>query len=128
MSDQPLGSARNARAGHATRTQRSRGVFTACSTRLQHGRVFLEASSSPQRGSGRHQLPESSTVMAMTTRSACAALLLFGLPALGATPARASFFSLAVSGTISENSSGDSTIPIGTPWTFELTYDTAAPD
>jgi hypothetical protein len=61
-------------------------------------------------------------------RSARAALLLIGLPALGATPARASLFSLAVSGTISENSSGDSTIPIGTPWTFELTYDTAAPD
>ena len=66
--------------------------------------------------------------MAMTTRSANAALLSFTLLALAATPARASLFSLAASGTISFNSSGDSTIPIGTPWTFELTYDTAAPD
>ena len=68
------------------------------------------------------------TNMTMTTRSANAALLLFTLLALAAMPARASLFSLAASGTISENSSGDSTIPIGTPWTFELTYDTAAPD
>jgi hypothetical protein len=71
---------------------------------------------------------KSRTVMAMRTRSANAALPLFALLALGATTARASFFSLAASGTISFNSSGDSTIPIGTPWTFELTYDTAAPD
>jgi hypothetical protein len=66
--------------------------------------------------------------MAMTTRSASAALLSFALVTLGATAARASSFSLAASGTISSNSSGDSTIPVGTPWTFELTYDTAAPD
>jgi hypothetical protein len=68
------------------------------------------------------------TVMAMTTRSPNTDLLLFTLLALAAMPARASFFSLAASGTISSNSSGDPTIPIGTPWTFELTYDTAAPD
>ena len=66
--------------------------------------------------------------MAMTTRPANAALLLFTLLDLSATSAQASLFSLAASGTISSNSSGDSTIPIGTPWTFELTYDTAAPD
>jgi hypothetical protein len=66
--------------------------------------------------------------MAMITRSASTALFLFTLLTLVAMPARASLFSLAVSGTITENSSGDSTIPIGTPWTFELTYDTAAPD
>ncbi len=41
------------------------------------------------------------TVMAMTTRSANAALLLFTLLALAAMPARASLFSLAASGTIS---------------------------
>jgi Dockerin type I domain len=64
----------------------------------------------------------------MTARCANAALFLFTLLALGAMPARAGLFSLAASGVISENSSGDSTIPIGTPWTFELTYDTAAPD
>lgn len=67
--------------------------------------------------------------MTMTTRSANAALLLFTLLALAATPARAAgLFSLAASGTITFNTSGDSTIPIGTPWTFELIYDTAAPD
>src|SRR5215471_4025140 len=68
------------------------------------------------------------TDMTITIRSASAALLLFTLLALTPTPARASLFSLAASGTISENSSGDSTIPVGTPWSFALTYDTAAPD
>src|SRR5512144_2432054 len=57
-----------------------------------------------------------------------AALLLLGLLALAAAPARAALFSLEAAGTISFNSSGDSTIAVGTPWTFELTYDTAAPD
>lgn len=66
--------------------------------------------------------------MAMSTRSATAALLSSTLLALGATPAQADLFSLAASGTISSNSSGDSTIPVGTTWTFDLTYDTAAPD
>ena len=66
--------------------------------------------------------------MAVTTRFANAALLSSALLALGAAPARASLFSLAASGTIASNSSGDSTIPIGTPWTFDLTYETAAPD
>ena len=65
----------------------------------------------------------------MTTLPAKAALLLLTLLALAATPARAAgLFSLAASGTISVNTSGDSTIPIGTPFTFELIYDTAAPD
>ena len=66
--------------------------------------------------------------MAITTRSVIAALLLFTLLAVATTPARASLFTLAASGTISFNTSGDPTIPVGTPWTFELTYDTAAPD
>ena len=62
--------------------------------------------------------------MAMTTRFALVALLLFNFLARAATPARAELFSLASSGTISANTSGDATIPIGTPWAFELTYDT----
>jgi hypothetical protein len=66
--------------------------------------------------------------MAAITRFKNAALLLFTLLTLVAMPARASLFTLAASGTISENSSGDPTIPVGTPWSFELTYDTAAPD
>jgi hypothetical protein len=45
-----------------------------------------------------------------------------------AVPARAGQYLLAVSGTISSNSSVDATLPVGTPWSFELTYDTAAPD
>src|SRR5262245_22705967 len=59
----------------------------------------------------------------MTTRL-LAALALPLILLFTAMPARASLFSLAASGTISENSSGDSTIPIGTPWSLELTYDT----
>jgi hypothetical protein len=64
----------------------------------------------------------------MTPRAANAALFLLPLLALAAAHARANLFSLAASGTISSNSSGDSTIPNGTPWSFELTYNTAAPD
>ncbi len=45
-----------------------------------------------------------------------------------AAPARAAQYLLAASGTTSSNTSGDATIPIGTPWSFELTYDTTAPD
>jgi len=41
---------------------------------------------------------------------------------------QAELFSLAGSGTIAKNSSGDTTLPVGTPWTFEIIYDTAAPD
>jgi hypothetical protein len=64
----------------------------------------------------------------MTTVSAKAGLL-STLLALAAMPAHAAgLFSLSASGTISSNSSGDATIPIGTPWTFEIIYDTEAPD
>ncbi len=66
--------------------------------------------------------------MTMITRSANTVLLVFALLMLATMPARASLFSLAASGTVSINTSGDSTIPVGTPWMFELTYDTVAPD
>ena len=56
------------------------------------------------------------------------AILSFALLALAATPARASLFTLAASGTIAFNISDDSSLAVGTPWTFDLTYDTAAPD
>lgn len=55
-------------------------------------------------------------------------LLLLTVLASAAPSAQAALFALTASGTISFNSSGDATIPIGTPWTFELVYDTAAPD
>jgi hypothetical protein len=48
--------------------------------------------------------------------------------AFAATPARAALYTLAAAGAIGSNSSGDPTIPVGTPFSFELTYDTAAPD
>lgn len=64
----------------------------------------------------------------MTSRNAGACLLGLLLLGLMTTPARPALMSLAASGTITLNSSGDGTIPIGTPWSFELRYNTAAPD
>jgi hypothetical protein len=66
--------------------------------------------------------------MAWSPRSTKVAVVWLGVLMLAARPARASLFSLAASGTITFNSSGDPTIPIGTPWAFQLIYDTAAPD
>jgi hypothetical protein len=45
-----------------------------------------------------------------------------------AAPALAAQYKLAATGTIATNASTDTTIPVGTPWSFELLYDTAAPD
>jgi hypothetical protein len=56
------------------------------------------------------------------------AFLCLSILAFGAALARAELFSLSVSGTITGNNSLDTTIPIGTPWAFEIIYDTAAPD
>ncbi len=64
----------------------------------------------------------------MSTRFANPALFVPAFLTLAAGSARAGLFSLAVSGTIAFNSSGDPAIPVGAVWTFELTYDTAAPD
>lgn len=50
------------------------------------------------------------------------------LVVVAALPARAGRYTLAAAGTISANTSSDATIPVGTPWSFELTYDTAAAD
>jgi hypothetical protein len=66
--------------------------------------------------------------MSITTRSASAAAICCTLLSAAAMPARAALFTLSATGTITSNSSGDATIPIGMPWAFELTYDTAAPD
>jgi hypothetical protein len=63
------------------------------------------------------------------TEMSCVSLaLLFGVLVLAALPARAGFILLEASGTISSNSSSDATIPVGTPWKFQLIYDTDAPD
>src|SRR5215475_6402533 len=66
--------------------------------------------------------------MATITRSATTTLVLLALLALAAMPARADLYTLAASGTIGVNTTSDSKIPVGTPWSFEITYDTAAPD
>lgn len=55
-----------------------------------------------------------------------AALLLCGVVALAPTSARAGRYSLEASGTISLST--DAAIPAGTPWTFQLIYEAAAPD
>lgn len=58
------------------------------------------------------------------TNTAC---VLFVLLILAGVPARADLYSLRTSGTIS-SSSVAATIPVGMPFSFELTYNTAAPD
>lgn len=65
--------------------------------------------------------------MTINHRAGNAALLTFCF-VVSSARARAELFELAASGTISSNSSGDATIPVGTPWSFELTYNTSAPD
>jgi len=92
----------------------------------RHNAATVRNPARGRRGSGEPDARP--TFAAMTIPSPSAALLLFTALALAPASARAALFSLTVSGTISENSSGDPTIPIDTPWTFELIYDTAAPD
>ena len=64
--------------------------------------------------------------MAMTGGPEKATLVLLALLVLAAAPAQAGLFKLGASGTIEFG--GNATIPNGTPWTFDITYDTAAPD
>jgi hypothetical protein len=66
--------------------------------------------------------------MAMITRFASSAVALFTVLTLAAMPVRADLYTWAASGTITSKSIADSTIPVGTPWSFEITYNTAAPD
>jgi hypothetical protein len=66
--------------------------------------------------------------MNLKGRCTRAIVLAFAIAALTQESARAGLYTLAASGTVTLNSSGDSTIPVGTPWSFELTYNTAAPD
>ncbi len=66
--------------------------------------------------------------MLITGRFAIAVLFSFLLVVVGAGPVLAGLYRLAAAGTISVNASSDQTIAVGTPWSFELTYDTAAPD
>ena len=68
------------------------------------------------------------SVISLFSKSSKAALLGLSIVALVAVPARAELFSVSASGRISINNSLDTTIPVGTPWSFEIVYDTAAPD
>ena len=54
--------------------------------------------------------------------------ILLGVLAFAAVPARAELISLSASGTINPNSTASTTIPAGTPWRFEIIYNTDAPD
>jgi len=55
-----------------------------------------------------------------------AAVLICAALALAPASARAALYSLQASGTIS--ASTEAALPAGTPWSFEIVYDTAAPD
>jgi hypothetical protein len=65
---------------------------------------------------------------AMLIRPSKSVLLWLAIHAFVVAPVQAELISVSASGTISKNSSADTTIPVGTPWTFEIIYDTAAPD
>lgn len=62
----------------------------------------------------------------MTTRSGNAAFVMLMVLTSAGLPARASLYSMKTSGTIS--STNQASIPVGTPFQFELRYDAAAPD
>lgn len=65
--------------------------------------------------------------MEKTPSSSKAKVVLFTLLGLAMTPAaHADLFKLSATGTVEFG--GNATIPNGTPWAFEVTYDTAAPD
>lgn len=65
---------------------------------------------------------------AMSIKLPKSVLVWLTIHSLVAIRVQAELFSLSASGTISKNSSADTTLPFGTPWTFELIYDTMAPD
>jgi hypothetical protein len=65
---------------------------------------------------------------AMFIKASKSVLLWFTIHSLVAAPVRADLISLSASGRITLNLSADTTIPVGSPWTFEVIYNTAAPD
>jgi hypothetical protein len=77
----------------------------------------------------RHVLGKCHVRLSLVMKLCCAhAFLLFAILVLLAPFAQGALVSLSSSGTISFNSSADPTIPVGTPWMFEIIYDTNAPD
>jgi NAD(P)-dependent dehydrogenase (short-subunit alcohol dehydrogenase family) len=65
---------------------------------------------------------------AMSIKPSNSVLLWLTIYSLAAASVQAELFSLSASGKITLNSTADSTISVGTPWTFELIYNTAAAD
>jgi hypothetical protein len=65
---------------------------------------------------------------AVSTQPSRIVLLWLTIQSLVVAPVQAELISLSASGTISKSNSADTTIPVGTPWTFEIIYDTAAAD
>ena len=55
-------------------------------------------------------------------------LILLTILAFAAAPTHAELISLSASGKINQNSTASATIPSGTPWEFEIIYNTDAPD
>ena len=81
----------------------------------------------PSASHGRGEVTEIFDVLNATdwgVAGLCAACLVVA----AAESAWAGRYQLAAAGEISTNASSDVTIPVGTPWSLELTYDTAAPD
>jgi hypothetical protein len=64
----------------------------------------------------------------MSIKPSKAVLLWLAIYGIVAASVQGELFSLSASGTIAKNSSADTTLPVGTPWTVEIIYDTAAPD
>jgi hypothetical protein len=65
---------------------------------------------------------------AVSIKPSKSVLLWLTIHSLVTVPVQAELFSLSASGRITLNSIADPTIPVGTPWTFEIIYNTAAPD
>jgi len=64
----------------------------------------------------------------ISIKSSKSVLFWLAIHSLMAAPVQADLFSLSASGRITLNNTADPAIPVGTPWTFELIYNTAAPD
>jgi hypothetical protein len=66
--------------------------------------------------------------MSMTGQFAVVVRCALILVVVAAASAQAGVYELSAAGVITVNASDDSSIAVGTPWSFELRYDTAAPD
>jgi hypothetical protein len=65
---------------------------------------------------------------AISIKASKSVLLWITIHSLVAATVQAELFSLSATGRITLNNTADPTIPVGTPWKFEIIYNTAAPD